>query len=384
MSTINCADPYNCEYYYFVENDTPVVPDTIVDEGIGVLEFLVLLASGMLVMTQFGLLGLKLAQCTNLFDRDIKPKIVKKLDNPDDKKLKIIRGVPGVGKRSYVYYLEEGLNRNFVICDWNDYFIKNNQYKFNGKKLAEAEADAMDTFLSSIQNSTKRIYVIGTFPKRWMYDNYIKIAKMHDYEVDITELECSTRAELEHFNKRSVHSVPMTKSVKIFDSWEKDDRTYTRPAFLEDGVSIGGGEVNNDTTEDTTSEETPSQITNITTYTDRPWAREIKYIYIHTEEVPRPEISKEEISNEEVSNEEVSNEVISKEELSKEEISNEEVSNEEISKEEVSKEECEIDVTDNTKNVTLANDTVKIDAQINKQMAAYELIEDFHKQFSMS
>ena len=77
MSTINCADPYNCEYYYFVENDTPVVPDNIIDQGLGVLEFLVLLASGMLVMTQFGLLGLKLVQCTNLFDKDIKPKIVK-------------------------------------------------------------------------------------------------------------------------------------------------------------------------------------------------------------------------------------------------------------------------------------------------------------------
>ena len=107
---------------------------------------------------------------------------------------------------------------NFVICDWNDYFIKNNQYKFNGKKIAEAEADAMDTFLSSIQNSTKRIYVIGTFPKRWMYENYIKIAKMHEYEVDITELECSNRTELGNFNKRSVHSVPMSKSVKIFEN----------------------------------------------------------------------------------------------------------------------------------------------------------------------
>ena len=38
-------------------------------------------------------------------------KSVIKLDVSKDKKIKIIRGVPGSGKRNYVYYLENGLNR---------------------------------------------------------------------------------------------------------------------------------------------------------------------------------------------------------------------------------------------------------------------------------
>ena len=44
-----------------------------------------------------------------------------------DKKVKIIR-VPGVGKRSYVYYLENELNREFVVIDVNDYFTKGDDY----------------------------------------------------------------------------------------------------------------------------------------------------------------------------------------------------------------------------------------------------------------
>ena len=154
------------------------------------------------------------------------------LDEPTDKKVKIIRGVPGIGKRNYVYYLESNLNREYIICDWNNFFIKDGQYEFNGKDTSKAESYCLQTYLNAIKNDIKRIYVIGNFNQKWQYDNYIKLANLFNYKVDITELECKNTTELMYYNNRSVHKIPYTKSLKVFQNWEEDKRAYKRIPYL--------------------------------------------------------------------------------------------------------------------------------------------------------
>lgn len=288
MTSIYCDDIYNCEYSYLDEQLTDNSDSEFTYELLDTVGLISLLFLGTVVTAQFALLfktcikyGLSICKTTG----DVKK--AKPICNPNDKKLKIIRGVPGIGKRNYVYYLEEGLNRNFVICDWNDFFVKDNKYCFNGKSLSEAEADSFDTFLSAIENKTARIYVIGNFPKLWMYENYVKTAKLHNYTVNITELECNNIYELEHFNKRSIHNVPLHKSQKIFKSWEKDERAYLRCPYLEDSNILKsfreGCLIESDSDSDINDNVTDKEnfIPNITTYSDNVQEREIKYIRIH-------------------------------------------------------------------------------------------------------
>lgn len=180
---------------------------------------------GGLVASQIGLLAYTLYKTTQRS---------KFLSNPEDPKIKIIRGVPGVGKRNYIYYLESGLNREFAICDWNDFFVKDGNYKFNGKETSKAENYCMRTLLAALTNNVKRIYIIGNFNEKWQYENYINIGKIFKYKIEISELVCKSIPELKHYNTRSTHDIPYNKSLKLYESWEDDPAAYKRTPYLND------------------------------------------------------------------------------------------------------------------------------------------------------
>ncbi len=279
-----CTDLYYCdpEYVYEEQFNTVYHEDQVllkhqIMESMGKLSLGFI---GSVVLLQFGLF------LHNVFKLiDFKKVFKRRYNEPHDKKVKIIRGVPGVGKRSYVYYLESDLNREFVICDVNDFFIKDGEFKFDGKNLAEAEADTMSAFLHALKNKDKRIYVIGTFEKTWMYKNYVELAKLNGYEVNITELECKNTKELKHFNRRSVHDVPYSKSLKAFNTWEVDTQSYKRCPYLSDNTIlanerapclINDSDSEDEYTKDATEEFT--EIPNIKTLEDCPLVREVKYV----------------------------------------------------------------------------------------------------------
>lgn len=295
MTSIDC-NPYDCGYYYEEYSTSDFQTETISNDNfmINILESSLTASLVLLGFVLTAQLSLLVNTCYKVTKNAFTNKNFKKLDNPKDKKIRIIRGVPGVGKRHYVYYLEQGLNRNFVICDWNDYFINNkNKYKFNGKKIAEAEADSFDTFLSAINNDTSRIYVIGNFEKKWMYENYITVGKMNKYSINITELNCLNDEELRHYNQRSTHNVPLHKSIKIYNNWESDERSYVRAPYLSDHKILQSFRdeclIKSDSDSESVCEQNEQEkelsyknnLPNILLGDDNPITREIKYIRIH-------------------------------------------------------------------------------------------------------
>lgn len=261
---------YNREDFYTVYNEHEVLQAEKIMDSLGKLSLGFL---GSLVVIQFGLL---LFNIVKLFKCKRKLKLFK----PTDKKLKIIRGVPGVGKRSYVYYLEDGLNREYTVCDVNDYFTKKNNYNFIGKELNKAEADTMNCFINAMKNKDARIYVIGTFEKTWMYKNFVDLAEINEYSVDITELECKNIDELKHFNKRSKHDIPYSKSLKSFTDWETDTVAYKRCPYLDDNTKLMNDRLPCliKETESEEDYEEASCLPNINKLTDDSSKREVKYV----------------------------------------------------------------------------------------------------------
>jgi len=289
MNSYTCDDNYNCDINYLPEDnvlshiDIYDVLDTFNDISLAFL--------GVIAVTQLG------AMCYNLFKmcsckrRSKSPVKSNKLVVPDNKYVKIIRGVPGVGKRSYVYYLESDMQREYVICDINEFFIKNGNFEFDGKCLAEAEAYMMSKFVTAIRNSDRRIYVIGTFEKPWMYSNYINIAKLCGYSTYVTELTCENTSELQHFNKRSVHKIPYSKSLKAYNSWVIDPSAYIRQPYLFDNSELhldrmpctihSESESESESNSESDSESDVGayrDIPNVSNLKDFPQSREIKYL----------------------------------------------------------------------------------------------------------
>ena len=281
-----CTDLYYCDPEEYMEFQTVYheydhLRSEDIMKAIGDLSLSFL---GSMVLLQFGLVFYNFYKFLGIKNR------VPNLYVPKDKKLKIIRGVPGVGKRNYVYYLENELNREFVVIDVNDFFTKEEDYKFDGKKLAEAEVDTMNCFMHALKNQDKRIYVIGTFEKKWMYKNYVELAKMSGYEVSVTELECVGTNELKHFNNRSNHAVPYSKSLKAFNSWENDEDSYKRVPYLADNTNLLQKRLPCLITESDNEDETKgddkdefNELPDIKTLEDCPLVREIKYVDIDNE-----------------------------------------------------------------------------------------------------
>ena len=44
-------------------------------------------------------------------------------------------------------------------------------------------------------------------------------------------MECKNTTELMYYNNRSVHKIPYTKSLKVFQNWE-EDKAYKRIPYL--------------------------------------------------------------------------------------------------------------------------------------------------------
>jgi len=146
------------------------------------------------------------------------------------KTLTIIRGPPGSGKKYLVSQMEQDNNEVFAICDKNQYFVHDGEYNFKGSELSKAEQSSRLKLLNSISKGIRNIYVINYFNELWMYQEYLQIAKMHNYKTQILEIPCIDREHLSYFNKRSVYKTPYSKSKSCYTNWESDSRSiYCEP-----------------------------------------------------------------------------------------------------------------------------------------------------------
>ena len=95
-----------------------------------------------------------------------------------EKKVTIVRGVPGVGKDTYVLTKEEGKKDNFTVVCSDDFFVKDGKYEFNRKELSQAEAYCLEQYQLHLSLGVPRIYITNVNNKKWMYSNYIRLASL--------------------------------------------------------------------------------------------------------------------------------------------------------------------------------------------------------------
>jgi hypothetical protein len=170
------------------------------------------------------------------------------------KEVIIVRGVPGIGKRNYVAWLENSFENvgDFRLYYWQDYFGRGNRYSFNPMQVKKAEMWSLMNFVRGIMSGVNRLYVLSTFEHMWQYDIYITIAKLAGYSYRIVELECLSERHLRHYSERSTHMIPYSKSLSVFHSWEVDPRAVLQEPYHEstwngDSVPLYDDSVTNET-----------------------------------------------------------------------------------------------------------------------------------------
>jgi len=103
-----------------------------------------------------------------------------------NKKLYIVRGLPGSGKSTFAEAL---VGSDFLVCEADKYFMVDGEYKFDATKLKEAHESCrnmVETYMKdSLVNDQfyREIAVSNTFTQEWEMQAYFDLAKQYGYMV---------------------------------------------------------------------------------------------------------------------------------------------------------------------------------------------------------
>ena len=102
------------------------------------------------------------------------------------KELFLLRGLPGSGKSTLAKSL---VGHDFLICEADQYFMQDGEYKFDATKLKDAheycrsrvEIYMKDSLLN--EQFYRQIAVSNTFTQKWEMDAYYQLAEKYGYRV---------------------------------------------------------------------------------------------------------------------------------------------------------------------------------------------------------
>lgn len=118
-----------------------------------------------------------------------------------NKKVTILRGVPGAGKSTYIKNNLSGA----IVCSADHYFIKSDgQYVFDATKLGEAHGQCLRIFEHELLNGEPHVVVDNTNINAVDIAPYAALALAHGYQLEIITL----KVDPDVAHARNIHGVP--------------------------------------------------------------------------------------------------------------------------------------------------------------------------------
>ena len=133
-----------------------------------------------------------------------------------NKKLYIVRGLPGSGKSTFAEAL---VGSDFLVCEADKYFMVDGEYKFDGSKLKEAHESCRNLVETYMKDSLindqfyREIAVSNTFTQEWEMQAYYDMAKEYGFTVFALVVE-------NRHGGKNVHDVPADVLDKMEERFE--------------------------------------------------------------------------------------------------------------------------------------------------------------------
>lgn len=120
----------------------------------------------------------------------------------------IMRGLPGVGKSSYIL-----LREHDYIFSADDFWGK--EYNFDPKRLGEAHIDCMRRYLFRLINGQNddKIFVDNTNIRAYELAPYIQLAQIYKFDYKVVTLWCDPIVAW----CRNIHKVPLKVILGMFE-----------------------------------------------------------------------------------------------------------------------------------------------------------------------
>ena len=151
------------------------------------------------------------------------------------KKVIILRGLPGSGKTDFINYFIENLNlHNYEICSFLTY------YDNNTHSLPQSYNNCYNQFMSNILYGTSYIFVDNPNIQKWELDNYLKLAKFFNYDIEIYSIDTPDIRYLEYYRSRSTYKVSKNTMNSMYNRWEKINNERIIVPYVETDILLNG------------------------------------------------------------------------------------------------------------------------------------------------
>ena len=136
-----------------------------------------------------------------------------------DRKLFILRGLPGSGKSDKA----KELVGNGVIHSTDEFHIKNGKYVLDVENLGRFHYFNLIASIKSMQKGISPIIIDNTNVIASHCKKYVEAGKKYGYEIIIIEPNTTWAFDIEELTKRNIHGVSRDTIIEMSRQYEKPD-----------------------------------------------------------------------------------------------------------------------------------------------------------------
>jgi predicted kinase len=136
-----------------------------------------------------------------------------------DKKLIILRGLPGSGKSETA----KRLVGNGIIHSTDDFFIIDGVYVFDESNVSKFHYFNFLNSIRSMQRGLSPIIIDNTNIVASDCVDYVELGSAYGYEIIIVEPSADWAFDIEELMKRNTHCVPRETMVDMLEKYEKPE-----------------------------------------------------------------------------------------------------------------------------------------------------------------
>lgn len=134
------------------------------------------------------------------------------------KLLILIRGLPGSGKSTLAQKLKGAQG---VVLSSDDYFYRNQRYKFDAMLLSEAHEWNQNRAKSALEKVVSPVIIDNTNTQAWEMKPYVSMALRHGYHIKFIEPDTTWRWNVRELARRNQHGVGIEAITRMKERFEQ-------------------------------------------------------------------------------------------------------------------------------------------------------------------